>query len=230
MPEDSDQYCIFVEDVRKRYKNNQIDALDGISFKVEYGKIFGFLGPNGAGKTTINILTTLIRPSSGKVKIFDKDVLKYGLEIRKRIGIVLQQTSFEPCLTVQQSIDLYGLLWGIAARKRRQRVQELLDIFELLSIKDRKIDDLSIGQRRRVQLAREFIHDMDLLFLDEPTVGLDPSARRILLDYIKQQVKNGLTVLFTTHIMEDAEYLCDQIAIIINQGQKCIQGEKLPAK
>jgi ABC-2 type transport system ATP-binding protein len=208
------QHCISVHELRKYYKNN-IRAIDGISFNVEYGKVFGFLGPNGAGKTTtIKVLTTLIRPSSGKIHIFGKDIVKYSSEIRKRIGVVLQQPSFEANLTVERALNLYGFLWGLANEKRKDKLRELLEAFDLENLKNTKNDELSIGQRRRVQVAREFMHDMDLLFLDEPTVGLDPSARRMLLDFIKKQVKAGLTVFFTTHIMEEAEYLCDEIAII----------------
>jgi ABC-2 type transport system ATP-binding protein len=203
-----------VHELRKYYKND-IHAIDGISFNVEYGKVFGFLGPNGAGKTTtIKVLTTLIRPSSGKIHIFGKDIVKHSSEIRKRIGVVLQQPSFEANLTVERALNLYGFLWGLANEKRKDKLRELLQAFDLENLKNTKNDELSIGQRRRVQVAREFMHDMDLLFLDEPTVGLDPSARRMLLDYIKKQVKAGLTVFFTTHIMEEAEYLCDEIAII----------------
>lgn len=213
-----DQHCISVHELRKYY-NKDIRAINGISLDVEYGKVFGFLGPNGAGKTTtIKVLTTLIRPSSGKVYLFGKDIVKHSSEVRKRIGVVLQQPSFEANLTVERSLDLYGLLWGIASEKRKDKLRELLHAFDLESLRNIKNDELSIGERRRVQVAREFMHEMDLLFLDEPTVGLDPSARRMLLDYIKKQVKAGLTVFFTTHIMEEAEYLCDEIAII-NKGK-----------
>ena len=199
----------------KREYNKKVHAINGISFNIKYGKVFGFLGPNGAGKTTtIKVLTTLIKPSSGKVCIFGKDVVKHQSEIRRRIGVVSQQPSFEAHLTVERALDLYGLIWGLAGKRRKDKVREIIDAFDLNSIRNTKNDELSIGQRRRVQVAREFIHDMDLLFLDEPTVGLDPSARRLLLDYIKNQVKYGLTVFFTTHIMEEAEYLCDEIAVI----------------
>src|SRR5919198_347898 len=211
------RYCISVTDLRQTY--GLFNAIDGISFNVEYGKVFGFLGPNGAGKTTtIKILTSLIQPSSGTVRIFDKDILKHSTEIKKHLGVVLQQPSFEANLTVEHALDLYGFLWGVPGEIRKDKVREVLHAFDLESFKNTKNDELSIGQRRRVQVAREFIHDMDLLFLDEPTVGLDPSARRMLLDYIKKHVKEGLTVFFTTHIMEEAEYLCDQIAII-NKGK-----------
>src|ERR671933_1255709 len=211
------QYCISVFDLHQTY--GSFHAIDGISFNVEYGKVFGFLGPNGAGKTTtIKILTTLMQPSSGTVRIFDKDILLHSMEIRKRIGVVMQQPSFEANLTVERALDLYGFMWKLPSRKRKEKVMELLDAFDLESLRNIKNDELSIGQRRRVQVAREFMHDMDLLFLDEPTVGLDPAARRTLLDYVKKYVRGGLTVFFTTHIMEEAEYLCDEIAII-NKGK-----------
>ncbi len=214
MLERKNEYCISVDELKKDY-GKSIHAINGISFNVKYGKVFGFLGPNGAGKTTtIKVLTTLISPSGGRVHIFGKDIVKYPSEVRKRIGVVCQQPSFEANLTVGRALDLYGLMWGLRGRKKEDKLREIFVAFDLEPIKNTKNDELSIGQRRRVQVAREFMHDMDLLFLDEPTVGLDPSARRTLLDYIKTQVKSGLTVFFTTHIMEEAEYLCDEIAII----------------
>jgi ABC-2 type transport system ATP-binding protein len=208
--------CIAVYNLRKQYSKDNTYAIDGITFDVKYGTVFGFLGPNGAGKTTtLKILTTLLTPSSGSIRIFGKDLVKNLSEIKKLMGVVSQNPSFEANLTVERALDLYGILWGLRDKKmRKQKVSEILNAFDLESIRNVKNDDLSIGQRRRVQVAREFMHEMDLLFLDEPTVGLDPSARRLLLDYIKLHVKAGLTVFFTTHIMEEAEYLCDEIAII----------------
>jgi ABC-2 type transport system ATP-binding protein len=208
--------CIAVYNLRKQYSKDNTYAIDGITFDVKYGTVFGFLGPNGAGKTTtLKILTTLLTPSSGSIRIFGKDLVKNLSEIKKLMGVVSQNPSFEANLTVERALDLYGMLWGLRDKKmRKQKVNEILNAFDLESIRNVKNDDLSIGQRRRVQVAREFMHEMDLLFLDEPTVGLDPSARRLLLDYIKLHVKSGLTVFFTTHIMEEAEYLCDEIAII----------------
>src|SRR5690349_12585797 len=196
-----------------------IMAVDGIDLRVEKGKIFGFLGPNGAGKTTtMKMLTTLIPPSSGTMTILGIDGTKSPLEIRKKIGVVLQQPSYEPTLSVEKSLEKYGMMWNVDRKIRKNRVEELLVAFDLVDIRKKKNDDLSIGQRRRVQVAREFMHDMDLLFLDEPTVGLDPSARRGLLDFIKKKVKEGLTIFFTTHILNEAEYLCDEVAII-NKGK-----------
>ena len=212
--------CISVTNLKKQYGKANAFTLDGISFDVEYGTVFGFLGPNGAGKTTtLKILTTLLSPTSGSVYIFGKDLIKKQSEIKRKIGVVSQNPSYEANLTVERALDLYGLLWGLHdSRVRKDKVNEILNTFDLESIRNSKNDELSIGQRRRVQLAREFIHgaDMDLLFLDEPTVGLDPSARRMLLDYIKKHVMSGLTVFFTTNIIEEAEYLCDEIAIIDN--------------
>jgi ABC-2 type transport system ATP-binding protein len=210
-------YSIEVNSLSKSY--GDFIAVDGIDLKVEQGKIFGFLGPNGAGKTTtMKLLTTLIPPSGGQMNILGIDAVKSPLEIRKKIGVVLQQPSYEPTLSVEKSLEKYGMMWNVDKKTRKTRVEELLVAFDLVDIRKKKNDDLSIGQRRRVQVAREFMHDMDLLFLDEPTVGLDPSARRGLLDYIKGKVKDGLTIFFTTHILEEAEYLCDDIAII-NKGK-----------
>ena len=201
--------CIAVYNLRKQYSKDNTYAVDGITFDVKYGTVFGFLGPNGAGKTTtLKILTTLLTPSSGSICIFGKDLVKNQSEIKKLMGVVSQNPSFEANLTVERALDLYGMLWGLRDKKmRKHKVNEILNVFDLESIRNVKNDDLSIGQRRRVQVARRS-------FLDEPTVGLDPSARRLLLDYVKLHVKSGLTVFFTTHIMEEAEYLCDEIAII----------------
>ena len=210
-------YSIQVSSLSKIYGN--FTAVDNIDLKVPQGKIFGFLGPNGAGKTTtMKLLTTLIPPNSGQMQILGIDAIKHPLEVRKRIGVVLQQPSYEPTLSVEKSLEKYGMMWNVDKKTRKVRVEELLIAFDLIDIRKKKNDDISIGQRRRVQVAREFMHDMDLLFLDEPTVGLDPSARRSLLDYIKNKVKGGLTIFFTTHILEEAEYLCDEIAII-NKGK-----------
>jgi ABC-2 type transport system ATP-binding protein len=223
--DNDNSYCISVKNLVKTYESSisisKRNVIDDISFDIDYGKVFGFLGPNGAGKTTtIKILTGIVQATRGSIRIFDKEINKNNNfnEIKKRIGVITQNPSFEANLTVERSMELYGFLWGMTGNKNKDKVRELLDIFELTSVKDVRNEDLSIGQRRRVQIAREFLHEMDLLFLDEPTVGLDPRARRNLLNYIKKQVKLGLTVFFTTHIMEEVEYLCDQICII-NKGK-----------
>ena len=205
--------CIEVRNMSKSYGSTK--AVDDIALSVKPGQVFGFLGPNGAGKsTTIKLLTTLIPPSEGSLTILGTDAVRNPLEIRHRIGVVLQQPSYEPTLSVEKSLDKYGMMWGVPKKLRRERTEQLLKDFDLVEIRKKRNEDLSIGQRRRVQVAREFMHDMELLFLDEPTVGLDPAARRKLLDYLKSRVSTGLTIFYTTHILTEAEYLCDKIAII----------------
>ncbi len=209
---------VFARSLFKSYDG--INAVDGIDLDVDEGQIFGFLGPNGAGKSTvIKLLTTLIQPTSGKISVLEIDAAKEPLSIRKKIGVVLQQPSYEPTLTVEKSLEKYGMMWNIEKKTRMNRMEELLSAFNLVDIRKKRNEDLSIGQRRRVQVAREFMHDMDLLFLDEPTVGLDPTARRQLLDFLKNKVKEkNLTIFYTTHVLTEAEYFCDNIAII-NKGK-----------
>jgi ABC-2 type transport system ATP-binding protein len=131
---------------------------------------------------------------------------------------VLQQPSYEPTLSVEKSLEKYGMMWNVNHKKRSDRVEELITAFDLQEFRKKRNEDLSLGQRRRVQVAREFMHDMELLFLDEPTVGLDPTARRKLLDFLKNKIKTGLTIFFTTHVLTEAEYICDEIAIM-NRGK-----------
>ncbi len=210
-------YSIIAKSLYKSY--NSVNAVDGIDLNVKSGQVFGFLGPNGAGKsTTIKLLTTLIPPTGGELSILGINAKEKPLEIRHRIGVVLQQPSYEPSLSVENSLEKYGLMWDVPRKIRKERVEKLLSDFDLQDIRKKKTDDLSIGQRRRLQVAREFMHDMELLFLDEPTIGLDPSARRKLLDFLKRKVKDGLTIFFTTHVLTEAEYICDEIAII-NKGK-----------
>jgi len=194
-------------------------AVDRVSFDIARSEVFGFLGPNGAGKTTtIKMLTTLLPPTSGRATVLGHDLKTEGRKIRAQIGVVQQQDSFDQGLNVETSMDLYGLIWNVPKAERRRRIDELIGHFEMQEFRKMPTVDLSAGQRRRLQVAREFIHDMDLLFLDEPTVGLDPIVRRSVLDYLKERVRQGLTIFFTTHILEEAEYLCNRIAVI-NQGR-----------
>ena len=205
--------CIGVNHLSKSY--GSVNAVSDMTLSVKAGQVFGFLGPNGAGKsTTIKLLTTLIPPTTGSLTILGIDAILNPLKVRHKIGVVLQQPSYEPTLSVEKSLEKYGMMWNVPKIERKKRMEQLLKDFDLVEIRKKRNEDLSIGQRRRVQVAREFMHDMELLFLDEPTVGLDPSARRKLLDYLKNKVKTGLTIFYTTHILSEAEYLCNQIAII----------------
>ncbi len=194
-------------------------VVDDLSFSVREGEIFGFLGPNGAGKTTtIRVLTTLIKPTHGTVKVLGMDVAKKGMDIRKRIGVILQQPSYEWNLTVENNMLVYGTLWNIPRREVKKKIDELISKFELEDIRKTNAADISIGQRRRLQLVRELMHDAELLFLDEPTIGLDPIARKNILTYFKSLARNGITIFFTTHNLEEADFLCDRVGII-NHGK-----------
>ena len=194
-------------------------AVADATFQVGRSEVFGFLGPNGAGKTTTTkMLTTLLPPTSGSATILGFDLRTQGSKIREKIGVVQQQDSFDQGLNVETSMDLYGLLWNVPGNVRRDRVRQLIEDFSMEEFRRTSSLDLSIGQRRRLQVAREFVHDMDLLFLDEPTVGLDPLVRRNALNYFKRKVRDGLSIFFTTHILEEAEYLCNRIAVI-NRGR-----------
>jgi len=208
---------ILAQDVRYTYDKKRF-ALDGVTFSVRRGEVFGLLGKNGAGKSTlIKAMTTLIEPTSGTLRILGKNPARDGPRIRARIGVVQQGESFD-FTTVEGNLDVYGVLWGIPRPERRRRREELLRKFDLEEIRKRRAFDLSGGQKRRVQVAKEFMHDMDILFLDEPTVGLDVIMRRTLLDAVRAEVRRGLTVVFTTHNLEEADYLCDRVAVI-DQGK-----------
>ena len=154
--------CVETKSLFKNY--NSLIAVDGIDLNIESGQVFGFLGPNGAGKSTvIKLLTTLIQPTKGKVSVLGMDSRKSSLEIRKKIGVVLQQPSYEPTLSVEKSLAKYGMMWNVDRKTIKNRTEELLSSFELQNIRKKRNEDLSIGQRRRVQVAREFMHDMELL-------------------------------------------------------------------
>jgi ABC-2 type transport system ATP-binding protein len=209
----SQEVVIRAENVKHTYDGKSY-ALNDISFMVRKGEIFGLLGKNGAGKSTlIKVLTTLIRPTSGKLSILGMDPAHDGKRIRKRIGVVQQGESFD-FTTVQGNFDIYGILWGVPKQERIRRRDELIKKFGLEEVRKQRSFDLSGGQKRRVQVAREMMHNMEVLFLDEPTVGLDVIMRRELLDSIKKEASEGLTVVFTTHNLEEADYLCDRIAVI----------------
>lgn len=192
-------------------------GVDHASFSVGRGEIFGYLGLNGAGKsTTIKMLTTLISPTSGSAEVLGFDITKRGLEIRRCIGVVQQQESYDRNLKVEASLKLYASLWGIDKVQADRRIKFLIDKFGLNDTLKRKIRWLSYGQRRRLQVAREFLHGAELLILDEPTVGMDVLARHAFLDYCKERARDGTTIFLTTHIVSEAEYLCDKVAVIHN--------------
>lgn len=211
-PEES---SIHVSNLIKSYDGKK-NAVDDISFTVKKGEIYGLLGKNGAGKsTTIKVLTTLIGPTSGSVHISGLDLRKKPNSIRKIVGVVQQEEAFD-FTTVENNFRIYGMLWEVPKEVVRERMEMLLELFNLVELRKKRVFELSGGQKKRLQVAREFVHDMDVLFLDEPTVGMDPIMRRKVLDFVRDKARKGLTVLFTTQILEEADYLCDRIGIIDN--------------
>jgi len=192
-----------------------ITAVNDISFDVEEGTIFGFLGPNGAGKTTtINILCTLLSPTSGTASIAGHDCMKKPSEVRKAIGIVFQDTTLDKDLTAYENLIFHAYLYNVPKREMRDRVHDVLRFVDLYDRKDDLVKKFSGGMKRRLEVARGLIHHPRVLFLDEPTLGLDPQSRTNLWEFIvRLPEKNSVTIFMTTHYMEEAE-VCDKIAII----------------
>jgi ABC-2 type transport system ATP-binding protein len=196
--------------------NSSIRAVGGVSFRIKEGEVFGLLGPNGAGKTTtINILATLLKQTSGEAFVNGFDVLSDPHLVRQSIGIVFQDPSSDDLLTGRENLELHGLLYGITGAERKKRIKEVLGLVDLLDRADDRVRNYSGGMRRRLELARGLMHKPKILFLDEPTLGLDPQSREHVWEYIEGLVKKkDLSILLTTHYMEEAERLCDRVAII----------------
>ncbi|MGB3908341.1 MAG: ATP-binding cassette domain-containing protein [Methanomethylovorans sp.] len=206
--------AIEVENLTKEF--NGFVAVDHISFSIESGEAFGLLGPNGAGKTTtMSMLSTMLKPTSGKASVHDFDILKEQDDVRKSIGIVFQDQSLDEELTAYENMDFHGRLYRIPKNLREKKIKELLKLVELEDKKDNLVKTYSGGMRRRLEIARGLMHEPKVLFLDEPTLGLDPQTRNHLWNYIDRLNKEkGITIVLTTHYMEEADKLCDRIAII----------------
>jgi ABC-2 type transport system ATP-binding protein len=191
-------------------------AVDGVDLEVRRGEIFGFLGPNGAGKsTTVRMLTTLLRPSGGRATVAGFDVVNDAAEVRKRIGVALQDAAIDPLMTGTELLDLQAVLYGIPRRRAKVRAGELLERVGLTGAADRRVGTYSGGMRRRLDLALALLHEPNVLFLDEPTTGLDPMSRLALWDEVRHlNTELGATVLLTTQYLEEADQLADRIAII----------------
>lgn len=199
-----------------RFWGPRNEVLRGIDLDIERGSIFGILGPNGAGKTTfLSILCTLLLPDRGKIQVLGMDVVKRGGQIRERINMSSGNANFLWSLTVRQNLTFYAMLYGLAGRDRRKRVNEAITLFALQSCADTPFDQLSTGMKQRLALAKSMLNDPEILFLDEPTVGLDPQVSAKIRDQIRQiQRERGITLVLTTHNMAEAEYLCDRIAFL----------------
>jgi len=205
---------IHVENLGKSF--GDFKAVDGISFDVRAGEIFAFLGPNGAGKTTtIQILTTLLRPTAGTILIDGLDPIRNQSAVRSRFGIVFQDPTLDVDLTAWENMELHGVLYHVARRVRHERIESLLKLFELWEKRDNKVKDFSGGMKRRLEIARGLLHTPKILFLDEPTLGLDPQSRNQLWNHVKHlNQTEHVTVFLTTHYMDEADRVADRIAII----------------
>ncbi|MBD2234270.1 ABC transporter ATP-binding protein [Phormidium tenue] len=209
--------AVCLQNVHKVY--NGVSVVNDLSLNIEAGEVFGLLGPNGAGKsTTIRMATTLTQPSDGHVVVAGYDVNRQQLDVRRQIGVVLQQTSVDGDLTVWENMELHGRMHHIPAAQRRTAIDTWLEYVELGDRRNDKVKTLSGGMKRRLQIARALLHNPKILFLDEPTVGLDPQTRRRLWEIIRGLNQQGMTMLLTTHYMEEVEYLCDRIGIL-DQGK-----------
>lgn len=218
---------IKVDDIRKVYRaaaSEPVHAVDGVSFEVSQGQIYGLLGPNGAGKSTlVKILTTIALPTSGRAFVCGFDVVRQALEVRRHIAVVLQQTAVETLLTVEDNLRIYAYFHGIGPGEVRKRMDSVLEEFDLRERAHETVQDLSLGTKRRVQVAKIFMVDSPVIFLDEGTTGMDPLMKRRVLDRIRLEARKGRTVLLTTQVLSEAEELCDTI-MILHHGKKLAAG------
>jgi ABC-2 type transport system ATP-binding protein len=204
----------------------ELEAVGGVSFAVAPGEVFGLLGPNGAGKTTtIRVLTTLLAPSEGRALVAGFDVRSDGLAVRASIGYIPQAISVDGALTAYENLDFYGRVTGVPRRERRERIAQAIETMDLAPMLDRLARTLSGGMLRRLEIATALLNRPAVLFLDEPTVGLDPTARRMVWERLRAlREQAGTTILVTTHLMEEAERNCDRLAVI-DHGRLVEQGE-----
>jgi ABC-2 type transport system ATP-binding protein len=211
---DSTELAVVVDDLVVRF--GEIEAVGGVSFAVRAGEVFGLLGPNGAGKTTtIRVLTTLLPPSRGHAFVAGHDVVREGLAVRQTIGYVPQAISIDGALTAAENLEFYGRVTGVGKRERRERIAQAVEAMELGSFLDRLGRTLSGGMLRRLEIATALLNRPEVLFLDEPTVGLDPTARRMVWERLAiLREESGTTLVVTTHQMDEAERQCQRIAIM----------------
>jgi ABC-2 type transport system ATP-binding protein len=215
--------AIEVLDLRKTYPGG-IEALRGVSFSVSPGEVFGLLGPNGAGKsTTVRILATLSAPTGGTARVAGFDVAREGLQVRRRIGYVAQVSGVDPAATGRENLVLQGRLHRLAGGELARRIDELLDLFDLASAADRPAATYSGGMKRRLDVAMGLVHRPAVLFLDEPTTGLDPESRAVLWREVRRLAAGGLSLLLTTHYLEEADQLAARLAIV-DQGRVVAAG------
>ncbi|HEV2289530.1 MAG TPA: ABC transporter ATP-binding protein [Candidatus Acidoferrales bacterium] len=221
-------FALEVENLAKLYQRRgqaPVRAVDGISFSVPRGEIFGLLGPNGAGKTTLlKVLTTLLRPTSGAAHIEGFDVVARPLEVRKRISMVLQETAAELFLSVRDNLLTFARFHGLDSHEARRRADTVMEKFQITSYAEQKVQDLSGGSRRRVQVSKVFMIETPVVFLDEFSTGMDPILKRAVMGYLREEAAKGRTIVLTTQILSEAEELCDDI-LIMNRGKQVARGD-----
>jgi ABC-2 type transport system ATP-binding protein len=205
--------AIKIVDLRREF--GELTAVDDVNINIEVGELFGLLGPNGAGKTTIiRILSTLLNPTSGYAEVWGHDVSKEHDAVRRAIGVVFQDPSVDNKLTGRENLNFHARMYGMEKGLRRERIDEVLSLVELEDKANVLLEDYSGGMQRRLEIARGLMHRPNVLFLDEPTLGLDAQTRRYIWDYVRRLKEEGVTIVLTTHYMEEADYLCNRVAFI----------------
>jgi ABC-2 type transport system ATP-binding protein len=218
--------AIQIEDLRKVYRTGRgtVNALDGVSFSVPQGRIYGLLGPNGAGKSTlVKILGTITTPTSGRAFVMNCDVVHQSLAARQQLAVVLQQTATENLLTVKDNLLVYAYLHGVKRDAAQERLKVVTEEFELGELLRETAQELSLGTKRRIQVAKVFMIDAPVIILDEATTGMDPLMKRNVMDRLRNEARNGRTILLTTQVLSEAEELCENI-MIIDHGRSMASG------
>lgn len=217
-------YAIEIKDLVKMY--GEFLAVDNVSLKIEKGRIYGILGPNGAGKSTIiNIICGLLRANSGTIKINNIDVTKSMKGENKKVGLVPQEVALYLTFTAEENLKFFGEIYGLKGRELKENIEKALEFTGLLEVRKKLAKDFSGGMLRRLNIACALVHNPEIIIMDEPTVGIDPQSRNHILESVKKLNKNGTTIIYTTHYMEEAEILCDEIAII-DHGKVIASGSK----
>jgi ABC-2 type transport system ATP-binding protein len=213
------QNIVEANELVKQYPGSPEPAVRGVSFAIRQGEIFGFLGPNGAGKTTtISMLSCLLKPTEGSATVTGFDLISQSSDIKRRIGLVPQDLALYPTLSARDNLSFFGRIYGLKGSELRQRVDDALKMVGLYDRAGDAVETFSGGMKRRVNIAAGLLHKPQVLFLDEPTVGVDPQSRNFIFENVESLNQDGLTVLYTTHYMEEAQRLCDRVAII-DKGQ-----------
>lgn len=218
--------AINIENVVKTYKGAENPSVNGLSLRVNEGEIYGLLGPNGAGKSsTVMMICGLLKADSGTINVLEQDVQNNGNAIRKRIGIATQEIALFPSLTARENLHYFGNMYGLSGKKLQERITYLLEAFGLTSKADKQVSSYSGGMKRRLNLIASLLHEPELLILDEPTAGVDVQSRNMIIDFLQSLNKTGVTMLYSSHLMEEADRFCTRFGII-DEGKLIAQGTR----